>query len=523
MNKRPGEYPVSNQVFALGVRGCPPLVSNGPPGEATRQRRRPQRYAWLDPQLYETPPRFERIGNEYQLGAAVVQMIQKELCDSIRRPEPWHSRLGLVRLPGLTDVVARPRSKGESTRKVRLAAAGLPLPAVAFEACIPLEGSDGQTVQWSLDAVLSTTHPVQSVVADYRSGGILCLEDYGCTALWADHYADPDEAASRIILHAHKRLPLTRTATISPFAMQMAVALEDGRLLITNDSLQNLRILTGYHAASLAWGPTASALFVSHNGTDISLLDLRCSNHSGGGGGAGSLAPGQILCKANAPITLLSSVSAGGLLAAAGDDRVALFDMRVLPRPAIEIHRDLLGLRRLTWLDWLGDECLCLMGSDRHGSFLSLAKGLESGRPDVSVLPLGRKVQGLACTPAHDAQPPRLYVLPEEPGRRVWSWTVADLHTHIPTSLLEQDEDDNGRPPSSMTESKRPASHFPLVEYPDRHGLISSIFTATYGPEDAAWPPSQPSPLSSSLNSAALHLARAWPDNNSDDNDIHPP
>lgn len=504
--KRPGEYPVSNQAFAIGVRGCPPLVNNTGSAEVARQGRRSQRYAWLDPQLYETPPRFERIGNEYQLGTAVVQMIQRELYDSIRRPDSWHSRLGVVRLPGLADIIVRPRSEGESTRKVRQAAAGLPLPAVAFEACIPLEGADGQTVQWSIDAVISTVHPVQRVVTDYRSGGILCLEDYGCTALWADHYADPEEAASRIILHAHKRLPLTRTATVSPFAMQMAVALEDGRLLVMNDSLQNLRILKGYSGASLAWGPTTSTLFASHNDTDLSLLDLRCS--SPGGGAGSSAARGQILCQANVPINSLSSSSAGGLLAAAGDDRVSLFDMRVLPRPAIEIHRDLFGLRRFTWLDWLGEECLCLFGSDRHGSFLSLAADLGSGRPNVSVLPLGREIRGLTCTPAHDAQPPRLYALPEEPGNQVWSWTLTDLHASF-------EQDSLLPPPSDKAESKQStattSAAFPLVDYPDRHDLISDIFTAPH--EVAVQLPRQPSP-SPPLSSAALHLARAWPGDN---------
>lgn len=315
---------------------------------------------------------------------------------------------------------------------------------------------------------------------------MICLEDYSCTAFWADHYADPEQAASRIVCHAQRSLPLMTAAAVSPFQMQTAIALHDGRLLFTDDALRSLQIFKDSQYENPTWGSTPFSLLATHD-SFLTLLDLRCKESSGGG---------RIECEANVRINLLSSTSSGGLLAAASDDRISIFDMRTLPRPALEIHRNLFGIRQFSWLDWLGKDDLCLYSTDKYASFLSLTSNIQCGRPSVDLLPLETESRGLFCSPAHDGEPARLYCLFKD--LKVQAWTANELCS------LE-----------SLGEAPIPVNEVaPLVDYPDRHDYISDICTAAYEMESSVWPidinppiPAPPLPLSS----AALHLTQSWP------------
>lgn len=90
-------------------------------------------------------------------------MIQNELGEATKPAKLWRSELGVVRLPGLTDVIARPRLDMNSLKQKVKRVVSLQS-AISFDALVPLEDSEGGAVQWSVETA-TTRHPIQSIAA----------------------------------------------------------------------------------------------------------------------------------------------------------------------------------------------------------------------------------------------------------------------------------------------------------------------------------------------------------------------
>lgn len=402
------KYPINNEMpFEMGILPMPYDAVRG--GERERVQKS---FIPLFPQSYEAKPKMERRGNEYVLGAEVLEFIERETIEELSRERRWSSRLGVHNIGGgRTDAVmiSRPSEEGQ------LRTLGL-----LVESCVPLEGTEGETVVAAMQVLgkMKHTHPIQKIVCDFGGGGMIALEDYAFTAYWPE-----EDRLKRQWSRTTRRMPID--AAISPFRRHTALAFEDGSLVLFDEEGQARRQLKPNNKDSrydnVEWGGMAHVLVAGHNdrsaSSSLRIVDLRCKE------------PTQLVVSSPMAIRTMSKFNDDdGVIVLGGDGLLCVYDWRRLTEPAVRIGSSLLGPRTYSFIDWVDTEQLCAFSTTAASSEIQMINDWNTGRPMVETTMVEQPIQGIVCAPSIPDTPhtvARIFCLFE--GGRVGAWTAEEL------------------------------------------------------------------------------------------------
>lgn len=521
--RRSWEYPECEHVFDFGVHGLalPGMFKH------TRTPRRRQA-AVLSPVIFDIPPtvyiylvlvlleymhmQVEKPVNEFQLGVDVSRMVDEEIAKEYQRPKPWRNCLGVVHPPGFaSDLMARPQSAPLDDRVI-MEEASKDM-RVMFEALVSLEGTDGLISQLPMGSV-GLDHPVQTIAcgmsnilveymnfADYTSGGMVVLEDYAVSTYW------PNEDCSLMLNTMRRESMLTIHAAVSPFKRECVVSFEDESIVHSGENLEVLHLIKGKQYDQVAWG-NASNVFYSNADTTMNIFDLRILNHE------------IMVCEADAKLYgICGPHRCNDLIVTHNPDYLTIFDLRMLPTPALRISRNRIGCRNFSWMSWLDSgmfwravfleplwicvERLAILSTDAVSSQIYVASDLHTGRPVVDCIRVEQKPRGLSV-----ASDGRLFCLFDDLS--VSSWSIDELLDSESIGASDTHLEPDYRPSvdAENHDHRLTGNWLVYTSPPQRH---VEIYESRQLSSDSLWPSIRPPPKLPVLKGAAHHLTKYWP------------
>jgi hypothetical protein len=354
---------------------------------------------------------------------------------------------------------------------------------MAFEEIVILEGA-GNLLLRHLQGTFASRHAINQVSSDYLSGGVAVLEDYNVSAFW------PDDNGTRVMLTGQRKVPMTRSVAVSPYQREIAVALEDGRLILLDETMKTLNLADGLNGNCLTFGSAANIVHVAGN-DGLSVVDTRrrmCKS---------------IHCLAGIKLDCLGRPDNVGIFACSGAESFYIFDPRMLPRPVLEFEMRKFDCRQISWIDWLGSgrksakviliylDQLCLYSLERGGT-LTIASDVKSGQPVIDSLRVKRPCRGLHVYEDSVAESPTLMILND--CSQLSLWKKSEL---VNLDILGE-----------AAEEKLNVITPPYVKSCDQ--AISGIYEANYERVSSEWPTFLQVPELGSLSSAAGHLSKCY-------------
>lgn len=207
--------------------------------------------------------------------------------------------------------------------------------------------------------------------ADYRSGGMVVLEDYAVSTYW------PNEDHSLYLNMARQESLLTNHAAVSPFKRESVISFADGTLVHCDENFGIWHQMEGRPYDQVAWG-NASNVFYSTAAHAMCVFDLRELTHE------------SMVCESEARLQGLCAPHCdNNLIVTHNPDYLTIFDLRILPWPALRISRNLIGCDNFSWTGWLdrgmmlrrcrADGC-AWRGCRSAGHLLDLSRGRSALR-----------------------------------------------------------------------------------------------------------------------------------------------
>lgn len=220
------------------------------------------------------------------------------------------------------------------------------------------------------------------------------MTDYSLTGLWHGKSVD-----SLVSFGPYKVESRTNCLAVNHLRGEYALSLKDNSLSLLGEDLKLITLLPEGEISSLAFGLGANILLATSE-RKLLLIDTRSSNKI------------SVTCQTNDILGRISSTRDEGRFFIGGKDSLCLFDLRILPNPAMEYDKRLIGFKEVSWLDWVEGtlkmisledhfiyfviDRLCIYSSSDDR--LHLMRDAWSGRPIIDVIKVGRPCQGLLAS-----------------------------------------------------------------------------------------------------------------------------